>query len=129
MSELDKWFGDKKEEAQAVEARRTQYPRSPAHLQPLLDRFDELVREQGVDVNAWMRQQWKNSANEYHEAAGPDVGLLEKAFSESMARGLTIKTLRSLTWYVMQEQMEKRDEYGETASDRAHRQKYLEGWE
>ena len=127
MSALDEYFGPRSAPRAQFSAKGTNYPRAPEHLRPLLDRFEELAAGQGVDVNKWMRKMWAQSARDYYEAIGPNVEIMEAAFSYMVNRNLMIKSLRSLIAVAMRlKATSRRNEYGETPAEEARRHKYAE---
>jgi hypothetical protein len=81
MPVLDDYFGPT-EPAEMPPVRRTNWPHSPERLRPILDKWEELVGfhpEAGV-----VKRLWTKGANDWYEAFGLSLPLMEKAFWKLM---------------------------------------------
>lgn len=118
-SELDKYLGPKRP-ATVAQRKPTSWPDAPAHLRPLLDRFELLT---GWSFKTNRKWYIKMAHDYYEEVKTSDPDLLKQAYRELEQRGMTLSSVKSCMRTAKWHNRKREDFDSEEA-----RQEYEKGW-
>jgi len=94
---LAEWFGPRGTvDASTGEIKRTRFPRAEESVRQILDKMLDVFEEEGRQANKAFVATWLAGARDYVEQVDSDVALFEAAMRLMAAKGLTIKSPRSM---------------------------------